>query len=569
MTYNIKNDAPNYQQHVGRQRKNTRALLRITEYSRMSRSIITDNIYHKYVLAGLLCIFMVIHPVPRAYSDIIFPGESYWDGNSTLEKAGDPFTMCRINAEAWCATKNEQFGWICDLAAPIEVFANSTQAVCHVKVLKPINCCYQYYAAGGLNGYFVAESGCGNGEMTQLGCSGSGRGSGSPNCPAGNPIDLSSANKFQQEYDYAGNGGFPLQVVRSFNSKRGAWRFLPEIGALGQLNQSFSEGAAVLTRRPDGKYYVFVRGVSNTWSTSADVSDSLLAIEDAQGIVVGWLYITLDQVTEEYDPQGKLLSVTDRTGIRHTYSYNANDITVNHSNGNFLVYQIDSANDRISGFTTHDNKAYTYNYDTSGNLIGITYPDNGGTRTYHYEDPNFPNALTGITDANGDRFATWAYNSEGRAISSEHSGSAEKVTIDYTDIDDPTDPRAVATNALGKQTTYHFADIFGARKIVQVEGHQSTNCAAANKNYTYDVNGFMASKTDWKGNTTTYVRNTKGQELSRTEAFGTPDARTITTEWHPTFNLRTKVTEPDRETTYTYDANSNLLSQQTTDLLIP
>lgn len=155
------------------------------------------------------------------------------------------------------------------------------------------------------------------------------------------------------------------------------------------------------------------------------------------------------------------------------------------------------------------------------------------------------------------------------APTSEHSGGAEKVIFDYTHIDDAVDPRTTTTNVLGKQTTYHFADVYGARKVTQVEGHASANCLAANKNYSYDANGFLASKTDWKGNTTTYVRNTKGQELSRTEAFGTPDARTITTEWHATFNLRTKVTAPDRETIYTYDANGNLLSQQTTDLSAP
>jgi hypothetical protein len=28
---------------------------------------------------------------------------------------------------------------------------------------------------------------------------------------------------------------------------------------------------------------------------------------------------------------------------------------------------------------------------------------------YHYEDQRFPHHLTGLTDENGGRFATWAY----------------------------------------------------------------------------------------------------------------------------------------------------------------
>ena len=254
--------------------------------------------------------------------------------------------------------------------------------------------------------------------------------------------------------------------------------------------------------------------------------------------------------------------------MSHTFSYTSADITVADPNGEQLIYQLDEFG-RIARFTTPDNQTYVYGYDSNGRLMSVSYPNSGGVRAYHYEDANFPNVLTGITDANGDRFATWAYDTSGRAISSEHKSGAEKVSIDYTYIDSSSDSRVITTNVLGKQTTYHFDTIYGVHKVVQVEGHPSTNCAAANKNYSYDTNGFLASKTDWKGNTTTYVRNTKGQELSRTEAFGTPEARTITTEWHATFNLRTKVTEPDRETTYIYDTDGNLLSQQTTDLSIP
>ena len=383
-----------------------------------------------------------------------------------------------------------------------------------------------------------------------------------------NPISIGIGNKYQTETDFVGSGAFPLMVRRAYNSIGMAplnpnqvitsWQFFsrlsPDSDALG----------ALLTRR-NGRQFHFSADGSGGWTSDADVLGTLEHFDDGSGAIISWRYTTLDLTVEDYDINGRLLQVTDRGGLTHTYTYNQDNITVTHNNGDVLTYQLTN---RVSGFTTPDDKTYTYNY-ASGNLAGLTYPDNGGTSTYHYENSAFPSALTGITDANGDRFATWAYDADGRAISSEHNGGAEKVTIDYTNIDDETDPRAVATNALGKQTTYHFANIFGARKVTQVEGHPSTNCAAANKNYSYDANGFLASKTDWKGNTTTYVRNTKGQELSRTEASGTAEARTITTEWHPTFNLRTKVTELDRETLYSYDANGNLLSQQTNDLTTP
>ena len=86
------------------------------------------------------------------------------------------------------------------------------------------------------------------------------------------------------------------------------------------------------------------------------------------------------------------------------------------------------------------------------------------------------------------------------------------------------------------------------------------------KNYTYDTNGFRTSSTDWKGTTTTYTPDSRGLELSRTEASGTAEARTITTEWHATYRVPTKITEPGFETTFTYDSNGNRLTQTRKDL---
>ncbi|AOX99914.1 hypothetical protein BJP62_05240 [Jeongeupia sp. USM3] len=57
---------------------------------------------------------------------------------------------------------------------------------------------------------------------------------------------------------------------------------------------------------------------------------------------------------------------------------------------------------------------------------------------------------------------------------------------------------------------------------------------------------------------------TRNLETSRTEAVGTPQARTISTEWHASFRLPTKVTEPGRVTIYEYDASGNLLKKSVT-----
>ncbi|UQW76404.1 hypothetical protein [Pseudomonas avellanae] len=41
-------------------------------------------------------------------------------------------------------------------------------------------------------------------------------------------------------------------------------------------------------------------------------------------------------------------------------------------------------------------------------------------REYHYENSRNSGLLTGITDERGIRFATWVYDTQGRAVSSQH-----------------------------------------------------------------------------------------------------------------------------------------------------
>ena len=405
--------------------------------------------------------------------------------------------------------------------------------------------------------FTFSHIGCSIADSVTGECIPSGKNEGESTCPSAtagtNPINLGVGNKYQIETDYLGHSVYPLMVRRTFNSLSANWQFHSQINAEADLSE------AVLVRA-DGKKLTIPSDGSGGWTPDPDVTDVLQSFEDTSGNITSWRYTTLDQQVEDYDADGRLMAITHRSGLSHTYTYTASDVTVTHSEGDVLTYQLDTTG-RIIGFTDPDNHQYTYSYDTEDRLTGITYPNSGGTRTYHYEDVNYPKALTGITDANGDRFATWTYDNLGRAISSSHHNGADLVTIDYTHLDDAIDPRATATNPLGKQTTYHFTTIHGVRKVTQVEGHPSTNCAAANKAYTYDANGFLETKTDWQGNITRYARNAKGQELTRTEAEGTPVERTITTEWHSTFNVPTKITEPEQETTFTYDANGNELNR--------
>jgi YD repeat-containing protein len=156
------------------------------------------------------------------------------------------------------------------------------------------------------------------------------------------------------------------------------------------------------------------------------------------------------------------------------------------------------------------------------------------------------------------RFATWTYDDQGRAISSQHSGAAGLTQVAYN-----SDGSSSVTNELGKTTVYRYQQIGGVKRVIAIEGQPSENCPASNTSCTYSDRGLILTRTDAKGLITAYTYNDRGLETSRTEASGTPLARTITTEWDPTRFLPTRIAEPGRTSVYSYDEQGRELSRLT------
>lgn len=114
--------------------------------------------------------------------------------------------------------------------------------------------------------------------------------------------------------------------------------------------------------------------------------------------------------------------------------------------------------------------------------------------------------------------------------------------------------------------TYAFDILHGVRKLASLEGGPCRNCGVQARDITYDANGFVASRTNFNGHTTLYIHDARGLELSRTEAAGTPEERTVTTTWHPNLRVPIAITEPGKETRFTYDAAGRLLVRAQTHL---
>lgn len=377
-----------------------------------------------------------------------------------------------------------------------------------------------------------------------------------------NPCDASSGNKFQTEVDYQSDN---FSFIRYYNSL-----FYTE-SALGKqwthdYLASLTINNTINVRRSDGKVLAF-HEEAGSWVSDADITETLTPAGS------NWEYKTSNDTVETYNNIGQLLTVTTRDNKITTYSYNANNLLslVTDPYGKSLNLDYD-ASGRLITLTTPENTQIYYTYDDStNNLISVTYQDNtpgdltdNPVKTYHYENTSFPHHLTGITNENNIRYATWVYDDKGLVILSEHANTAEKTELVYN-----SNATTMVTDALGQIKTYTFEEHYGLRKPVSIEytyndGNQSVT---KNKTYTYyPENGQVKEVTDYKNNITYYEYNNRGLVTLETQAKGLLEEYTITTTWHPTYRLPATRTYPDRVVTYSYNSSGQLTNTQTTSI---
>ena len=78
--------------------------------------------------------------------------------------------------------------------------------------------------------------------------------------------------------------------------------------------------------------------------------------------------------------------------------------------------------------------------------------------------------------------------------------------------------------------------------------------------------GNFESTTDFNGVETRYDHDVaRTLETSRTEAYGTPRERTITTDWHSSVPAPEEINEPGRRTDVTYDPTATSSRKTVTD----
>jgi YD repeat-containing protein len=378
-----------------------------------------------------------------------------------------------------------------------------------------------------------------------------------------NPIDLVSAEKYRNENDWSDSGPSPLSFSRTYRS---SWGFDPNHPNVG-LGQSWTHNHAfrlvatpsetptdVAIVSPEGQVQLFSKATgSSSWAATGS-ADTLTQI--ASG---AWVYRSAnDDATLSFSAEGKLVGHVARNGWMTAYAYDGVGrlATVANSFGRSISLSYNAAG-QLATLTTADARVVSYAHDSLGRLSSVAYPDNTA-RTFLYENAAFPQALTGINSETGARWGTFAYDAKGRSIGSELAGGVERYQVAYPANGNP---GSTVTDPLGTGRTYWYT-IRERNAVVSSGSLPSASDADDAQSRTQGTNGLVTSQTDFKGVvTTTSWDVARRLPTSVTRASGTPEAQTVTTQWHPTFSLPALVTESGRSTAYTYDALGNVLTK--------
>ncbi|WP_186946542.1 RHS repeat protein [Undibacterium hunanense] len=388
---------------------------------------------------------------------------------------------------------------------------------------------------------------------------------------------------------------------------------------------------AISVTRARGNKIFFARNGNNWQSDLNTNDRLVAQYNTDSTAITGWTFTnsSSDDV-EQYDAKGRLISITKRNGVVQKLTYSdgtTNDTSVARlpvdapactktsagavlARGKLLCvtdnwnHQMNFAYDakgRINSVIDAAGGQYQYAYDgatggcntdpnsyacAANNLTSVTYPDNK-TRSYVYNEASninggtacpygspvgsglgtLPNALTGIIDENGKRYASWTYDCYGRATSSEHAGGVEKVALTYGDPDANGSKATTVDTYLGTTTNpQKVSNTFQFKALLNTISHTALNQPCINcdntSNKTYDANGNLSRKTDFNGTITTYEYNlSRNLETKRVEASDTAQAQTTTTTWHASYRLPMQVNAPLLRTSYTYDSKGNVLTK--------
>jgi len=342
----------------------------------------------------------------------------------------------------------------------------------------------------------------------------------------------------------------------------------------------------MFTREDGAELYFKLDTSNNEWINQRHSGERAVTVYAADGTTVtGYRLYTDEDKIEDYDTQGRLVSISFPDGYVQTLSYDADTHLLNrveNQTGEYIDFSYVTFGDtnqfyRIDHVTDHTGRSWFFRYSAdTGNLVFVDKPDvpDPRVRQYHYENTDYPYLLTGITDERGVRYANWTYDANGRAISSSH-GPDEN--IDRVDIERPTaSSRKITVTRISSVSglptdivsTYDTHSGGGRPLVAQVQGPGCSSCATGDTTYDYDAEtGYLMSTTEHGRKTDYGDYDTNGNPGYIIEAAGTAEERRKDFTYDSRFHSKVAtITEASvyagasKVTTYSYDNYGNITS---------
>jgi YD repeat-containing protein len=422
----------------------------------------------------------------------------------------------------------------------------------------------------------------------------------------GNPISPLTGSKVETVGTGVEIGGIELvltydSVSKAPGSVASAYTHLPSFGELWftnlhrGLNVAPTLKTAVLSRG-GGQILSFSGNGMGVFTAPANRNDTLISIPGG-----GYRYTDpVSGVQEVYNPAGQLTRLVNAQGKFLNFIYTSGLLTfIQDSDGKVIRFTYasaggGSAEPRINQVTDTVGRTITAGYDSGGNLATLTWQDSK-LRQFLYENTSFPWALTGVTDENSTRYATFGYDSEGRAISTEYTGGVGHYSVTYGQ--GPTvsvvDTYDAGTNVLNRTRSWQIpsnpvlttpngatADMgvqnqFGAPAVTTMSQPAGSGCAASTSAMTYDANGNVASKDDFTGRRSCYAYDSKNLPIAVVEGLANTvdcttvlgsnaslpfNSRKVSTLFHPDWAMPTKAARPLSITTSVYNGQADPFS---------
>ncbi len=343
-----------------------------------------------------------------------------------------------------------------------------------------------------------------------------------------NPCNVVSGRKIEYESDYAGI--IPFQ--RTYNSMIFLDNKSSSLGRGWQHN--YTEHLFTINNIAAGTSFVthWVSGIGNIVALNSpspgfyESDDKEIYLKEVDGTFVATLR---GGTVKVFDFAGRLMQIKEFDGPVITLQYQ-NELLekVNNEYGHEISLTYTSEN-LLDTILLPDLKTIRFEYleNVSNNiilpakLIKVIYPD-GNSRQYQYEDPDFPDALTGIIDENGDSYAQFTYNQYGLVATSQHTGGSGAGTISY------------GSNSTGGVAQIDFNDT--GIKQYYFDGRRNISKIVENgitTEYSYSVAGsVLQGVTDSDGNITSYNYDINTNQLiSVVEYKNTVNSKTTVYEY--------------------------------------